>query len=70
MEQGPVLIITFNAHQVTYVTDLKGVVVEGSKNKIKNVQYVWALCRDQTILDPKGAWRLMECTANANDIFV
>jgi import inner membrane translocase subunit TIM44 len=70
MEQGPVLIVTFNAHQVMYVTDLKGVVIEGSKDTIKNVQYIWALCRDQTILDPKSSWRLMESVANATDLFI
>lgn len=70
MEQGPVLIITFRAQQIMYVTDLKGKIVEGEKDKIKNVHYVWALCRDQTILDPKSAWRLMECAANATDLFI
>jgi import inner membrane translocase subunit TIM44 len=70
MDQGPVLIITFNAQQVIYATDLKGAVVEGSNDKLKNVMYVWALCRDQTELDPKSAWKVMECSAHASDLFV
>ena len=31
MEQGPVLIITFIAQQIIYVTDTSGKVVEGDK---------------------------------------
>ncbi len=27
---------------------------------MENVFYVWALCRDQTIYDPKVAWRVLE----------
>ncbi len=37
MEQGPVLIVTFNAQQTIFVTDAKGDVVEGDKvNSLKN----------------------------------
>ena len=31
MEQGPVLIITFTAQQIIFITDTKGAVVEGDK---------------------------------------
>jgi hypothetical protein len=31
MEQGPVLIVRFTAQQIIYVTDSKGVIVEGDK---------------------------------------
>ena len=27
---------------------------------INNVQYIWALSRDQTIYNPKTAWRISE----------
>ena len=27
---------------------------------LENVFYVWALCRDQTIYDPRTAWRVLE----------
>ena len=26
--------------------------------------YVWAFCRDQTILDPRAAWRLIDLSAS------
>ena len=70
MDQGPVLVITFNAQQINYVTDSKGAIVEGSKDKIKNIMYFWALCRDQNEIDPKSAWRLMEVSAHATELFI
>lgn len=70
VEQGPVLIVTFTAQQIIYVTDSKGAVVEGEKEKIKRVYHVWALSRDQSILDPNQAWRVMECAMNASEMFV
>ena len=27
---------------------------------LENVFYVWALCRDQSIYDPRIAWRVLE----------
>ena len=70
MEQGPILIVTFTAQQIIYITDNKGTVVEGDKEKIKRVQHVWALCRDQEIMDPNSAWRLMECGMHISEQFV
>lgn len=70
MEQGPVLVITFHAQQIIYVTDTSDKVIEGAKDKIKRVLYVWALCRDQTELNPKSAWKLMECSYQASDLFI
>ena len=61
MDQGPVLIVRFVAQQIMYITDSNGKIVEGKKDKIKQVHHVWALCRDPTIMDPNAAWRLMEC---------
>jgi len=60
MEQGPVLILTFQAQQVTMVTDKKGKIVEGAVDNIENVNYVWAMCRDQSIFDHRSAWRVLE----------
>lgn len=60
MEQGPVLVFTFHAQQVTYVTDSKGNVVEGDPDKIVQNTYVMAFCRDQDDFDPSTAWRLID----------
>lgn len=70
MEQGPVLIVTFTAQQIIYVTGSDGKVIEGDKDKIKRVHHVWALCRDPSDLNPNSAWRLMECAAHQSDMFV
>jgi len=59
-EQGPVLVFTFHAQQVTYVTDSKGNVVEGDPDKIIQNTYVMAFCRDQDDFDPMTAWRLID----------
>lgn len=69
-QPSPVLIVTFTAQQIIYVTDSKGVVVEGDKDKVKRVSHVWALCRDQSIMNPDEAWRVMECGMHASEQFV
>ena len=60
MDQGPVLIITFIAQQTMVLRNKVGEIVEGDSEKIENCYYVLALCRDQSILDPFSAWRVME----------
>lgn len=70
MEQGPVLIITFQTQQVMCVRDRQRNVVEGDAQKIMRVNYVWVLCRDPAELNPKAAWRLMELSANSSEQFV
>jgi len=70
MEQGPVLVITFNSQQIMCVKDREGKVIEGSPDKVLRVTYVWVLCRDQTELDPKAAWRLLDLSANSQEQFI
>jgi len=70
LEQGPVLVITFNSQQIMCVKDRSGKVVEGSEDKVMRVAYVWVLCRDQTELDPRAAWRLLELSANSQEQFI
>jgi mitochondrial import inner membrane translocase subunit TIM44 len=71
MDQGPVLIITFTAQQIMCLKDSSGKVLEGDSDKIMRVNYVWVLCRDQTELDPRAAWRLLELAAtNMQEQFV
>lgn len=70
MEQGPVLIITFQTQQIMCVRDSKGTVVEGDPEKVMRCNYVWVLCRDPNDLNPKSAWRLMELQGNSAEQFV
>ncbi|KAF0303581.1 Mitochondrial import inner membrane translocase subunit TIM44 [Amphibalanus amphitrite] len=70
MDQGPVLIITFTSQQILCVRDAKENVIEGDPNKIMRVNYVWVLCRDQTELDPRAAWRLLELSASSTEQLV
>ena len=70
MDQGPVLVITFNSQQILCVRNAKGEVVEGNPEKVMRVTYVWVLCRDQTELDPRAAWRLLELSANSSEQFL
>ncbi|KAH8871815.1 Mitochondrial import inner membrane translocase subunit TIM44 isoform 1 [Schistosoma japonicum] len=60
MEQGPVLIITFQAQQIHCIRDKNGTVHEGDPNKVLRVTHVWALCRDQSEMHPLAAWRLLD----------
>ena len=70
MEQGPVLVLTFNSQQVSCVKDREGKVIEGSDDKVMRITYVWALCRDQTELDPRAAWRLLDLSASVQEQFI
>lgn len=60
MEQGPVLILTFSAQQTMCAVDARGKVIEGGEDKIELFHYVWAMCRDQTILQHEQAWKVLE----------
>ncbi|RDD46341.1 Mitochondrial import inner membrane translocase subunit TIM44 [Trichoplax sp. H2] len=70
MEQGPVLVMTFQAQQILVLRDSSGKVVEGDENHIENVQYVWAMCRDQSIYDAHSAWRVLEFAMQASSSWV
>ncbi|CAH0755484.1 unnamed protein product [Diatraea saccharalis] len=65
MDQGPVLVITFQSQQIMCVRDAKNNVVEGDPDKVMRVNYVWVLCRDPQEINPKAAWRLLELSANS-----
>ncbi|PNJ06467.1 TIMM44 isoform 8, partial [Pongo abelii] len=67
MEQGPVLIITFQAQLVMVVRNPKGEVVEGNPDEVLRMLYVWALCRDQDELNPYAAWRLLDISASSTE---
>ncbi|KAF8566697.1 hypothetical protein P879_05065 [Paragonimus westermani] len=60
MEQGPVLVISFQAQQINCIRDKHGSVREGDPNKVLRVTHVWALCRDQSDFHPWAAWRLLD----------
>lgn len=65
MDQGPVLVITFQSQQIMCVRDSKNNVIEGDPDKVMRVNYVWVLCRDPQELNAKAAWRLLELSANS-----
>ncbi|CAH0400268.1 unnamed protein product [Chilo suppressalis] len=65
MDQGPVLVITFQSQQIMCVRDAKDNVIEGDPDKVMRVNYVWVLCRDPQEMNPKQAWRLLELSANS-----
>ncbi|KAH9383137.1 hypothetical protein HPB48_023872 [Haemaphysalis longicornis] len=67
MEQGPVLIVTFQSQQIMVVRNSKGEVVEGDPEKILRINHAWVLCRDQSQLDPKAAWKLMDLSASSSE---
>ncbi|KAK2822225.1 hypothetical protein Q5P01_022290 [Channa striata] len=67
MDQGPVLIITFQAQVVMVIRSPKGDVVEGDPEKVMRMMHVWALCRDQEELNPNAAWRLLDISASSTE---
>nr|XP_034326103.1 LOW QUALITY PROTEIN: mitochondrial import inner membrane translocase subunit TIM44 [Crassostrea gigas] len=70
MEQGPVLLIQFHAHQIECWRDFKQEVVVGNPEEIVKMTYTWALCRDQEELDPKAAWKLLEFSAMKTNVII
>lgn len=70
MEQGPVLMISFQCQQIMCVRDTKNNIIEGDPNKVMRVNYIWVLCRDPTELNPKAAWRLLDLSATSTEQFV
>ncbi|NWZ87405.1 TIM44 translocase, partial [Poecile atricapillus] len=71
MEQGPVLIITFQAQVVMVIKNHKGEELEGDgilpQDKVLRMLYVWALCRDQDELNPYMAWRLLDISSSSTE---
>lgn len=67
MDQGPVLIITFQAQVVMVIRSPKGDLVEGDPEKVLRMMYVWSLCRDQEELNPDAAWRLLDMSASSTE---
>ncbi|KJH42747.1 Tim44-like domain protein [Dictyocaulus viviparus] len=60
MEQGPVLIITFQAFMIHVVKNSDGKVVEGDPNAPVRVHHVWIMCRDMEEYNSAVAWKVLE----------
>ncbi|KAI4829131.1 hypothetical protein KUCAC02_023192 [Chaenocephalus aceratus] len=77
MDQGPVLIITFQAQLVMVIRTPKESWWRGTllsvpssppfQEKVIRMMYVWALCRDQEELNPYAAWRLLDISASSTE---
>lgn len=70
VEQGPVVIISFQSQQIVVARNAKGEVVEGDPNKILKIVYVWVLCRDMEELNPQAAWKILEVSSNAQELWL
>ncbi|KAK7024653.1 Mitochondrial import inner membrane translocase subunit TIM44 [Halocaridina rubra] len=70
MEEGPVLAVSFQSQQIMCLRNSKGEIVEGDPGKVLRVQYVWVLCRDQTELNARAAWRILDLSAQTTEQFV
>ncbi|KAH0554289.1 mitochondrial import inner membrane translocase subunit TIM44 isoform X2 [Cotesia glomerata] len=70
MDQGPVLVISFQTQQIMCVRDSNNNVVEGDPDKVMRYNYVWVLCRDSTELDPRSCWRLLELSFSSSEQFL
>ena len=67
MEQGPVLIITFQAQMVMVIKNPKGELVESDLDKVPLMLYMWALCPDQDELKPSVSWWLPDISASSTE---
>lgn len=60
VDQGPVLVISFQSQQIMYVENSRGDVVEGDPDRVMLVHHVWALCRDLEEFDPSAGWKMID----------
>ncbi|CAF3993944.1 unnamed protein product, partial [Rotaria magnacalcarata] len=65
-----VLVVNFQAQQIAYISDANGKIIEGDPEQINRINYIFALGRDPTILDPLSAWRLVDLSASKVNHFV
>nr|CAB3266964.1 mitochondrial import inner membrane translocase subunit TIM44 [Phallusia mammillata] len=70
VDQGPVLVISFQTQQIMVVRDKKGIVVEGDENQVMRVYHVWALCRDVEEMDPRAAWKIIDQSMSASPMLL
>ncbi|CAF1046912.1 unnamed protein product [Didymodactylos carnosus] len=70
MMELPVLVLTFQAQQIAYISEQTGKIIEGHPEQINRINYIFALGRDLTILDPNAAWRLIDLSAARVNHFV
>ena len=67
MDQGPMLLISFESQQINVVRDSNGNVIEGNPDKCLRIRNHWALCRDQSELNPWAAWRVIDIAMLPHD---
>ncbi|KAI1718090.1 tim44-like domain-containing protein [Ditylenchus destructor] len=60
MDQGPVLVITFQVFMIHVIKNMEGKVIEGDPNNPVRMHHVWVMCRDMEEFNPKMAWKLLE----------
>lgn len=65
MEQGPVLIIPFQAQMVMLIKNSKGKVVEDDLETVLQMLYVWTLCQDKDKLNPYVAGQLLDISTSS-----
>lgn len=68
--QGPVLIVGFRSQQTMCVRDAKNNVIEGDPDKIMRINHAWILCNDNSEMNPKAAWRLLDFSSNGHEQLV
>jgi len=60
MEQGPVIVITFQVFMINVIKNTEGKVVQGDLDKPIRMHHVWVMCRDMEEFNPAMAWKLLE----------
>lgn len=60
MDEGPVLILSFQTQEVKCVRDRAGAIVQGGEDHIERCWYILAMRRNPNIFDPYHAWQVLE----------
>lgn len=65
LDTTPVVVLSFNTQQISYMRDAGGSIIEGSEDNIENVLYVMALAKEEPpvtgrVNETTGGWKLVE----------
>ncbi|XP_044010291.1 mitochondrial import inner membrane translocase subunit TIM44-like [Aphidius gifuensis] len=68
-EHGPVLTICFESQQIICIRDAENNVIKGDPDEIISVNHKWVLSHDNSEINPKAAWRLLEFKSSSDSSF-
>jgi len=64
----PTVMVSFNTQEVVALINAEGTVIDGSKDKPFANSHVFVFARDMEEMNPRAAWRVIECQSMAKEM--